>query len=61
VSLQVLREGHLLQELVSAQALVAAPVKYAYIDEALAKVGKATLLYADHTLVALARTFPGNP
>jgi hypothetical protein len=58
VSLQVLREDHQLQELVPAKALAAAPVKDAKLDEALAKECQATLLNAEHTLVALARTLP---
>jgi hypothetical protein len=60
VCLQVLREDHQLQELVPANALAAAPVKEkdAKLDEALAKECQATLSYAEHTLVALARTLP---
>jgi hypothetical protein len=58
VSLQGLREDHHHQELVPAKALTAAPVKDAKLDEALAKECLATLSYAEHTLVALARTLP---
>jgi hypothetical protein len=58
VSLQVLRDDHQLQELVPAKALIAAPVKDAKLDEALAKECQSTLSYPEHTLVALARMLP---
>jgi hypothetical protein len=47
-----------MQQMVPAKALAAAPVKDAKLDEALARECQATLSYAEHTLVALARTVP---
>jgi hypothetical protein len=58
VSLKVLREDHQLQELLPAKALATAPLKDAKLDKALAKECQATLSYAEHPLVALARTLP---
>jgi hypothetical protein len=40
--------------------LTAVPVKDVQLDEALAKECLATFLYAEHTLIALARTLPRN-